>query len=179
MELVLELLRDQPVRVAGALHDRAAGSGFTAHEQRDADEAVVADHRDFRRRAVGQDVQQGYDGVDRKIHVAQDIAWLVQDLPERQRDEPEVRVQSFAFRRGQRSQQVVLLRIVGAGHGERTLVNHHGLGAQSIAQQFPPLSGTALSPRWRTSIPSLAWARGTSARKSSTWVPDGADILPI
>src|SRR2546429_8231454 len=41
MELFLEFLSDQPVSVASALHDRAAGRGFAAHKQRDADEAVV------------------------------------------------------------------------------------------------------------------------------------------
>ena len=35
--------------VAGALHDRPTRGGVTAHEQRDSDEAFVADHRNFRR----------------------------------------------------------------------------------------------------------------------------------
>lgn len=61
VELILEQLSDQLVSVAGALHDRPAGGGFTAHEQRDADEAFVADHGNFRGRAVLQHVQQGYD----------------------------------------------------------------------------------------------------------------------
>ena len=52
MELFLEFLSDQPVSVASALHDRAAGRSFAAHKQRDADEAVVAHHGNFRRRAV-------------------------------------------------------------------------------------------------------------------------------
>jgi hypothetical protein len=34
--------------VAGALHDRPTRGGFTAHQQRDSDEAFVADHRNFR-----------------------------------------------------------------------------------------------------------------------------------
>src|ERR1700730_13638801 len=99
MELVLELLSDQAVSVTGALHDRPTRGGFTAHEQRDADEAFVADHRDFRRGAVGQHVQQRYDGVGRKVNVAQDIAGLVQTLPEWHRDESQMRVDSSLLRR--------------------------------------------------------------------------------
>src|ERR1700694_858095 len=119
MELVLELLSDQPVSVTGALYDRPTWGGFTAHEQRDADEAFVADHRNFRRGAVFQHVQQRHDGVDRKVNVAQDIAGLVQNLPERHRDEPQMRVESIALRGCQRSQQVILLWIVGVEHEER------------------------------------------------------------
>jgi len=99
MELILEMLSDQTVGVAGALHDRPARGDFTAHEQRDADEAFVADDRDFRRRAVCQHIQQRNDAVGRKINMAQDIAGLVQNLAERHRDEPQVRVESFALRR--------------------------------------------------------------------------------
>ena len=79
MELVLQLLAGQPVSMAGALYDRAARGGFTAHEQRDADETLVAHHRDLRRCAVFHHVQQRHDAVDRKIDVAQDIARLVQE----------------------------------------------------------------------------------------------------
>src|SRR5580658_7822831 len=43
VELVLELLPDQLVSISSALHDRPAGGGFAAHEQRDADQAFVAD----------------------------------------------------------------------------------------------------------------------------------------
>src|ERR1700686_5587028 len=118
MELVLELLSDQAVSMAGALPDRPTRGGFTAYEQRDADEAFVADHRNFRRRTIGQHVQQRYDGVGRKINVAQDIAGLVQNLPERHRDEPQMRVESSLLRGRQRSQQVILLRKVGAGQGQ-------------------------------------------------------------
>jgi len=50
MEFVLELLSDQPVSVAGALHDRPTRGGFTAHEQRDADEAFVDRDSGLRRR---------------------------------------------------------------------------------------------------------------------------------
>jgi hypothetical protein len=147
MELVLELLPDQPVGVAGALHNRPARGGFPTHEQRDADETFVADHRDLRRRAVGQHVQQRHDGIGRKRHVAQEIAGLVQDLAERQRHEPQVRVQSFAFRRGQRSQQVVLLRIVGrAGHENRHWGQPGGIGVYEYRSTVRSLRATARNP---------------------------------
>src|ERR1700728_3483976 len=99
MELVLELLSDQPVSVARALHYRPTRGGFTAHEQRDANKALVADHRNFRRRTVGQDVQQRHDGVGRKINVLQYIAGLVQTLAERHFYEPQVRIDSSALSR--------------------------------------------------------------------------------
>src|SRR5579863_1950672 len=95
MELVLELLSDQPVSVTGALHDRTTGGSFTAHEQRDADEAFVANYRDFRRRAVCEYVQQGYDGVGREIDVTEGIAGLIQDFAEWHRDELQVRIYPF------------------------------------------------------------------------------------
>jgi hypothetical protein len=50
MELVLELLSDQPVSVAGALHDRPTRGGFTAHEQRESDKAFVDRDSGLRRR---------------------------------------------------------------------------------------------------------------------------------
>ena len=120
MELVLELLSDQPVGVSGALHDRPTRGGFTAHKQCDADESLVADDRNFCRRAVCQDVQQGHYGVGWKINVAQPVAGLIQDLAERHRDEPQVRVKSLPLGGRQRGQQVILLRIVDwAGHRGR------------------------------------------------------------
>src|ERR1700730_8547176 len=82
MELFLELLSDQPVGMSGALYDRPARSGFTTHEQRHADETLVAYHRDFRRGTVCQYVQQRYDRVSRKINVAQEVAGFIQDLAE-------------------------------------------------------------------------------------------------
>src|ERR1700731_3528727 len=98
MELVLELLSDQAVSVAGALHYRPTRGGFTAHEQRDADEAFVADHRNFRRGAVAQHVQKEYEGGDGKESVAQDTAALLKTSPERQGEEPQMRVESSLLR---------------------------------------------------------------------------------
>src|SRR5665213_1125482 len=77
MELVLEPLADQPVSAAGTLNDCAARGGFTAHEQRDADDAIIAYGCDFCRRAVLQHIQERYDGVGRKIDVPKAIAGLI------------------------------------------------------------------------------------------------------
>src|SRR5207245_2258324 len=98
MKLFLELLPDQSVSAAGALHYRAARGGFIAHEQRDSDQAFVAYHGNFRRTTVFQHVQQRYDGVSRKIDVAQDIAGFVQDLAKRHLNELQVRVESLLLR---------------------------------------------------------------------------------
>ena len=48
LELVFQNLGLQPVAVTCALHDGAAGRGFTAHEQRYAEDALVADDGDLR-----------------------------------------------------------------------------------------------------------------------------------
>jgi hypothetical protein len=57
-ELALQQRRREPVRPALALHDRAAGGRLATHEQRDADQPVVADDRDLGGRTVGEHVQQ-------------------------------------------------------------------------------------------------------------------------
>jgi hypothetical protein len=48
--------------------------------------------------------------------VGQNIAGLVQDLAEWQRHEPQMRVESIPLPGGQRSQEVILLWIVGVEH---------------------------------------------------------------
>ena len=58
VKLVLEALAAQSIGVPGTLHDRAVRRRLAAHEQRDADQALVAHYRDLRRRAVVQHVEQ-------------------------------------------------------------------------------------------------------------------------
>jgi hypothetical protein len=70
--------------VPGALRDRPARGGSTAHEQRDADKALITDHGNFGRRTIFQHVQERYDGVGRKINVAQYVAGF--ELPEESGD---------------------------------------------------------------------------------------------
>ncbi|MNE97546.1 hypothetical protein D3C80_1959150 [compost metagenome] len=48
VEFVLQALPGQAVGVAGALNDRAAGRAFSTHEHRDAHQAFVTHHRNFR-----------------------------------------------------------------------------------------------------------------------------------
>jgi hypothetical protein len=47
IELLLEQLPLEPIGRARALHHRPIGHGLPAHEQGNADDALVADHGDF------------------------------------------------------------------------------------------------------------------------------------
>jgi hypothetical protein len=82
----------------GTLHHRPAGRGVAAHEQGDADDAVVAHDGDLGRSAVGHDVQQRDDRIDREIHVAQ---YATPDsymrLAQRQGHQCQIRLQAFKF----------------------------------------------------------------------------------
>ncbi len=97
--------------MARTLHHGPIRHGFAAHEQGDADDALVADHGDFGGRAILHDVQQGHDGGGREIDVAQPIPGLVQGLTERQRDQFQVGKQALAFGLGQDRQQMILPRV--------------------------------------------------------------------
>src|SRR5690348_2802208 len=112
MELILEALSDETVTVSCTLHDRPTRGGFAAHEQRYADEAVIAYHRNLRRGAVVEYIQQRYDGVGWEIDMTQEVAGLVQNLAERHGDEPQVRVKSLPHSGGEPGQQEILLRIM-------------------------------------------------------------------
>jgi hypothetical protein len=59
LEFLLEPRAREHVRGSGALHDGAVRRGFTAHEECDANRAIVSDNRDFRRCAVFEHVQGG------------------------------------------------------------------------------------------------------------------------
>src|ERR1700738_5025493 len=116
LEFLLEPRARQHVRGSGALHDGAVRRGLTAHEERDANRAVVSDNRDFRRCAVFEHVEEGDDDVGRKIDVTQRVARLVQSFTERQRYELQVREQSLAFWLRQRIQNVILLWVGYSRH---------------------------------------------------------------
>ena len=58
LEFFFDRLRRQSEALTGALHDRAAGSRFPAHEQRDTDDSFVAGHGDLGRCAVLHDIEQ-------------------------------------------------------------------------------------------------------------------------
>ncbi|MNI44024.1 hypothetical protein D3C73_983750 [compost metagenome] len=55
VELVFQGLAFQLIGRTRALNDGAAGCGFSAHEERNADDAFIADHRDLCRCAVFHD----------------------------------------------------------------------------------------------------------------------------
>src|ERR1700722_2924377 len=84
VELRLQLVRLQSVPATGALHDRATGSGITAHEYRYAHNTVVPDHGDFARGAILHHVKKRDDGGGWKIDVTQCVTGFVHDLPEPQ-----------------------------------------------------------------------------------------------
>ena len=116
-ELVLDDAGAQAPALARALHHGAAGRGLAAHEQRDADHAFVADHRNLGRRAVLHHVQQRDDGRGREVHMAERAARLVQHLAERQVDPLEQGLPALPFGGRQGGQQVVFARIAKVCHG--------------------------------------------------------------
>ena len=111
VELILEPLPWQPVGRTRALHDRPARRALPAHEQRDADQALVAHHRDLGRCAVLHHVQQRDDGVGRKIDVAQRVARLIQDFAERQSASSRWGEQPVLYVQARGGQEMVLLGI--------------------------------------------------------------------
>ena len=87
-----------------------------SQEQLDSGHAFVAHHRQFRSRSVGQYVEHRHDGVSRKEHVVQELAWLVQHFAERHRDELQVRVKSPTFLGRQCRKQTIPLWFVKGTH---------------------------------------------------------------
>jgi len=82
----LDQLRAHAKPLTCALHHRTTGRGLPTHEERNPDDALVPDDRDFCRRAIFQHVQQRRDGCGRKVHVRHCDAGLVQDFAERHVD---------------------------------------------------------------------------------------------
>ena len=115
-ELVLQQRPFQPVAVAGALHDRAAGRGFAAHEQGNTDDSLVADDGDFGRSAIRHDVEQGNDGGGGKIDVAHLAAGLIKRLGERHRDQFQIGQDASVLVRRQGGKKVVLAGIMSPAH---------------------------------------------------------------
>src|SRR5690242_18820317 len=83
IELLFQQLRLQSKTVSRALNHSPARRGFTAHEQRYAEYAFIADHGDFGRCAILQYIEQRYDGGGREIYMFQLSARLAQGLAER------------------------------------------------------------------------------------------------
>ena len=94
--------------MTGGLHDGRARRGIPSHEQRDADDAFVADAGRFRRGAGRHDVVQRDDGRRREIGILQLAAGFVEHLAEEERCEFQMRCQGLEFSRRQCRQKVIL-----------------------------------------------------------------------
>src|SRR6202790_3165297 len=70
-ELILEQFGLEQESVPGALHHRAARRGLAAHEQRDAEDALVAYDRDFSGCAILHDIEERKNGGGGEIDMAQ------------------------------------------------------------------------------------------------------------
>jgi hypothetical protein len=118
VELEHHLLRVQAQALAGALHHRAAGRRFAAHEERDADQAFEADHRDLGRGAVLHQVQQRDDRGRRKVHVVQPRTRFVEHFAQWQIDHLEVGQPALEFDIRHGRKQLVLTGREGVDHEE-------------------------------------------------------------
>jgi hypothetical protein len=116
IELIFEPLAGEPVRLAGALNERAARSRFSTHEQRHTDGAVIADHRDLGGRPIAHHVQQRDDRIRREIDVPQCGSRLVQNHAERHGHEFQVREQPLTLQRGQRIEDLIVTGVRKRAH---------------------------------------------------------------
>ena len=153
--------------LAGALHDRPAGRGFAAHEQRDAEHAFVADHRDLGRCAVFHHVQQRHDGRGGKVNVGHGHARLGEDLPQRHGHRFELgQPPRPLFRREERR--------AGGCSGDR-LRGHRSLVGSALRSRSGDLAGSiALQYRCRAVHPCAS--AQTPAPASCILSPSGTRI---
>src|ERR1039457_4015341 len=84
-ELIAEQFGLEPEAVSSALYHRTAGRRVATHEQRNAENALVANKRDFSGRPIFHDVEQRNDGCRWEIHVRQRAPWFVENLTKRHR----------------------------------------------------------------------------------------------
>ena len=87
-----------------------------AHEQGNADDALIAHHGDLGGGAVGHDVEQGDNGGDGEIHVLQLITGLVENITEGQGDELQMGIEALGLGVGQGGQEMVVARAMMCGH---------------------------------------------------------------
>jgi hypothetical protein len=116
LEVIFHQLASQPVAVSGALHHGATGGGFSAHEQGNADHALVAHHGNLGGCPIFHDVEQGDDGAGGKEHVAHLDTRLIQHMAQRHRHQFQIRQQTFVVLLRQRGKQVVLARFMKSKH---------------------------------------------------------------
>ncbi|MNR17659.1 hypothetical protein D3C85_1343370 [compost metagenome] len=74
----------------GTLHNGAAGGAFAAHEDCNADQAFIADHRNLGRGAVLHHIQQRHDGVGGEVDMPQGATGLIEHFAQWQLDQFEV-----------------------------------------------------------------------------------------
>ena len=104
----------QPIALSRALYDRPAGGRIAAHEQRDADDSLVAHHCNFSRSAAFQDIQERDDGIRRKVHMLKLTAGLVDRAAEWHRNRLQMSIEATEDICRQSGEQVILARIGGA-----------------------------------------------------------------
>ena len=110
MELVLENLRFQAIRMTGVLHYRPALCRFPSHEEGDSDNAFVSHDSDLCRLAVFHYIKDRNDAVDRKICMAHYLTGVVEDLAQRQRRQLQLIDKAVPLGIGQCAENGVLLR---------------------------------------------------------------------
>jgi hypothetical protein len=106
VELVHDELAARLRSSAGSFNDGAAQYRFTAHEERDADEAVLAGHRDLGGVAFGGQMHQRDERGRREIDVPHDLPGLPPHLARRHVDPFESRrpaLQHFGRQCGQKA----------------------------------------------------------------------------
>ena len=86
--------------------------GVAAHEQRNTDNAFTTDAGGFGRRARLGHIVQRDDAGGREISVLQLSAGFVKHLPERHRNQFQLRRQRLEFSRRQGGEKMVLIRTV-------------------------------------------------------------------
>ena len=109
--------RLQPTSEPRALHDRAAGRGFTAHEKRHTHDAFVSDDRNLRGGAIFHDVEQGDDCGDGKIDVVKRDARLVYHFTEWHIDALEQGCPTAPFLGRQCGQEMISPEVFVSVHG--------------------------------------------------------------
>ncbi len=110
VEFILELLAGKAVRRSRALHYGTARRALAAHEECHPDHAFVADHGDLGGSAVLHDVEERDNGVGREVDVPHGVARLIQDLPELQGHQLQVREHALCGLARQCGKDVILFR---------------------------------------------------------------------
>src|SRR6202158_4231915 len=111
-ELILEQIGLKPESVPRALHHRAAGRGLAAHEQRYAEDALVADDSNFSRRAILHDVEERKDGGGGEVDIPQLDSGFIENLTELHRYQFEVGCEPLVVAGWQGVEQMILMGTV-------------------------------------------------------------------